>query len=168
MRTEIRGVYTAVPCAPALIHPANHAGLSGLPDSLVWHDIFSVTDGYNLEVFSDSNLTLTVINDTVRSTTSTDRPDPTVRIDLPDGVCWWCMTGLINIGRGPASEVRTFGNVTVDVVPCQEELLRVYVLHINYSNPFNANTTIKFEVPRTLHVTLTCRFQTPSSGIYSH
>ena len=83
LREELNRVYAALPRRVSLIHPAKGSDLYELPDSLVWGDMFSVTEGYRLQVFGDSSLTAPVIDDTVRAETNSVRPDTTRPLEAP-------------------------------------------------------------------------------------
>ncbi len=102
-----------------------------------------MTDRYHLQVATAFNFSGIVFNvDTLTTTTQQIGP---LEIERK---YFWRVRGMNKAGPGPWSAVGTSIEQLGEAIP------EHYALHPNYSNPFNPQTTLRFDLPEAAPVSL--------------
>jgi hypothetical protein len=129
------------PAAPILYSPPNNSQGWGLTVTLAWYRAQGAVN-YRVQLSTDSLFNTLILNDsTVTDSTRTVS-------GLTNNVWhYWRVNGRNAGGTGPWSEVWKFRTGFVGIEPVSNEIPKEFKLYVNYPNPFNAVTKIKFGLP---------------------
>jgi hypothetical protein len=140
---------------PTNLTPADQTTDVSVTGTLSW-DAVPEADTYDLQVATDDSFTkagglaTVVIDETGLTETSFDMSG----LDY-NATYFWRVRGTNAGGSGPWSTALSFTTVNnVAVEQLDGSLPTDYVLYNNYPNPFNPQTTIRFDIPTSVNVRL--------------
>ena len=138
----------SLPGAVTLVAPPDRALLPADTVRLAWTAAAPAVRRYWLELAADSLFAAADVDSTVTDSVCT-------RTSLKKGTSYvWRVRAGNTAGWGPYSAVRRFDVPLTGIASGPTSLPSAFRLHQNYPNPFNPVTTIRFELPRRLHVNL--------------
>jgi hypothetical protein len=146
---NFRTVTTPPVVAPTLLSPPNGAINQPLTPNLDWNDVFN-SQGYQVIVSVDSFFNTTLLDTTITPSQFTVPPGRLAG----STTYFWRVRGFNTGGFGPWSLTWRFRTGPIGINQIGSEIPKEYKLYNNYPNPFNPVTRIKFDLPKTSHVTI--------------
>lgn len=145
---EINNLYKASTTAPNLLFPGNDSTINSLTPAFDW-DSTVTANYYEIRVFSDSSLTMQVLDENSYSSSY----QVSSGLLQPNTHYYWKIRTINDGGLGPWSEVFNFDIIITDVED-EQQLPKQFALMQNYPNPFNPSTTISYHLPKASNVKL--------------
>ncbi len=132
-----------LPSAPSLLLPLNGAVGQSLTPKLDW-EVIPTAANYRVQISLDSVLGTTLLD----SITTIDSLTVPVNALINNTRYYWRVNASNVAGTGPWSSVWHFNTLIMGVGNNLDEIPTEFKLYINYPNPFNPSTIIKFDIPK--------------------
>lgn len=134
---------TGIPSSPTLLFPVPGASNLQTPVTLRWRPVLNA-NSYKVQVSLSSDFTTLFLDSSITV------PEQILNNSgnmLPNTTYYWRVRCDNIYGSSSWSEIRSFTTgIITEVDPVASELPNEYSLHNNFPNPFNPNTTIKFDL----------------------
>ena len=137
------------PITPILLSPSNGSVVSTAP-LLDWNDVNSATS-YRLQVSGVANFMTTVIDEISLAESNYQIPSAVLNNDVK---YYWRARARNAGGWSPWASAWNFTTQPVGINPIAGEIPNDFYLYLNYPNPYNPSTTIKFDIPKSSYVKL--------------
>ena len=150
--SDVRSFTTIVarPAAPTLSQPADDADDQPSRPMLSWEPLASA-EQYQVQVATDVDFTQLVLEDSTLTTASY-----TTELLSYSTTYFWRVRARNRAGASPWSATRRFTvAVGISIERFDMEIPQTYTLYQNYPNPFNNGTTLSFDLPEGVSVSLT-------------
>jgi photosystem II stability/assembly factor-like uncharacterized protein len=142
---------TQVPAAPNLNSPANNSSVNTTPQ-LRWDSIVVATS-YRCRIATDTGFTNVVLDSNNIANRYINVPPGRLQ---PNTRYYWRVTASNSCLTSPNSVRWSFiTDFVVGINLTGNEIPKVYELYVNYPNPFNPVTSIKFDLPSDSKVKIT-------------
>ncbi len=137
------------PAAPSLISPANNTSGVALTPTLYWGMMGGIT-GFRVQVSLSSSFA-NIVDESV--TPNNYYVVPSGKL-IPATTYYWRVNATNANGTGPWSVVWNFTTTVTGINQIGSAIPDKYFLYVNYPNPFNPETKIKFDLPENTRVNL--------------
>ncbi len=131
------------PLAPVLVSPTDSAVGISLTPLLEWDSVASAST-YRLRVSTDTSFASTVLD--TAGLTASQFQVPSGKLQN-SGQYFWRVNGSNVCVTGAWSETWSFNTLITGTGVSGNAVPKVFKLYVNYPNPFNPVTTIKFDLP---------------------
>ena len=138
-----------IPSIPILYSPQNGAILEVINPLLYW-GISQYAESYNVQVSADSSFSSTVYDSNNIVITEFQIPENGLNNNT---TYYWRVSATNFAGTSQWSTVRHFTTILTGISE-KNEMPKKFRLYNNYPNPFNPNTKIKFDIPKSAFVKL--------------
>lgn len=139
-----------IPTAPSLSSPGNNStGISVTP-TLQWFSVLGAQT-YQLIISTDSLFNTAIVNDSTLTTTGYTVAGGLLQNNIK---YFWRVRAKGTGGYGPYSSRWNFTTGMVSIQPVSNEIPAGFELYNNYPNPFNPETSIRFDIPKSSFVML--------------
>ncbi|MBL8015944.1 MAG: T9SS type A sorting domain-containing protein, partial [Ignavibacteria bacterium] len=136
--------YGSAPAAPTLVSPVDGATGVSLSPTLDWNDV-SLATSYGAQVSTNPNFTSFILNTSSLTISSYTFPSQTPLVN--NTTYFWRANASNGLGTSSFSLVRFFTTGPVGILNTNE-IPKTFKLHLNYPNPFNPVTKIRFDLPQ--------------------
>ncbi|MFC2093222.1 T9SS type A sorting domain-containing protein [Bacteroidota bacterium] len=138
------------PVAPVLVSPPNASTQISLTPILDWDTIYNAFT-YGVQIADEPNFSIPIVDTSGLKSTNYTVPPGILNLGT---VYFWRSNASNGMGVGPWSIKWFFTTTPVNINPIGSEIPDRFKLYINYPNPFNPSTKIKFDVPENSFVTI--------------
>jgi hypothetical protein len=141
--TIIRG---SIPTAPTLIAPLN--GISNVSTTPVFNYQSAYADSFNIQVSVSNSFSFNLIDTNISNTQFI--PGNGILTTLTQ--YFWRVRAVNSYGTSPWSSVWSFATGTTSSGNFTNEIPSEFLLYNNFPNPFNPETKINFDIPKSTNV----------------
>jgi len=136
------------PESPILVEPADGATGVSINPTLIWNPSDGA-DAYQLQVATRSDFSMTIID-------TSDITNASLKINnlSNDSTYYWRVNASNEGGAGEWSDVFSFTTNPTSVKQISSEMPNEFKLSQCYPNPFNSETSIQYQLPKTSEVKL--------------
>ena len=144
-------VKLSIPAAPSLVYPPNNSQMILTNPVFEWDSNASIST-HRIQISTDSNFSAIVFDSSGIVNHYFQMPNNILQLST---LYYWRVNGTNVLGTGPWSAVWNFRVRDTGIEKISSIIPAEFRLHNNYPNPFNPETNIKFEIPRSGLVIIT-------------
>ena len=144
-------VKISIPAAPDLVYPPNNSQMILTNPVFEWDSNASIST-HRIQISTDSNFSSLIFDTSGIVSHYFQMPNNILQLST---LYYWRVNGTNIMGTGPWSTVWNFRVRDTGIEKISSEVPAEFRLHNNYPNPFNPETNIKFEIPRSGLVIIT-------------
>lgn len=148
-RRLLSEIISLAPSAPTLLSPVNNSIGISLTPTLFWNAVTNATS-YSTQVSTNTGFTNIIDSATV---TTNQRQIPSGKLSLA-ATYYWRVNAKNTNGTSSWSDVWNFTTLVTGIQKQGSEIPDDSKLYNNYPNPFNPETNIRFDIPKSAMVRL--------------
>ena len=144
-------VKLSIPVAPVLVYPPNNSQMILTNPIFEWDSNASIST-HRIQISTDSNFSVVVFDSSGIVYHYYQMPNNILQLNM---LYYWRVNGTNVLGTGPWSAVWNFRVRDTGIEKISSIIPAEFRLHNNYPNPFNPETNIIFEMPKSGLVIIT-------------